>query len=625
MSAPYYRRSGRWERPTARIIVFICGVILLLAVLVMRLADVQLEHGEMYRKQAQENQVRLIPVAAPRGLMYDRHNTVLVRSRPSFVVAAIPSELTDVTTEFATLAKAIGVPAPRLQQRLFHHRGINYTSFSELQTDEPYGPVILERNLSVANVARVSELLGDLPGIDLEVQPIRDYPMGTFASHLFGYVGAITENEYTRLKSQGYSPNDVLGKDGLEAEYDRYLRGEPGGQRIVVDATGSVVRGAKLPSKAAIPGDALQLTIDWRLQHIAEVAMANELLTLGRQTGRKLSGAIVIEDPWSGAILALVSYPNVDPNKFALGIDSKTFSGYLNDPAQPLFNRAIDAATPTGSTFKLVTGTAAISEGVIDPNKPLYDNGSWNCFGAQFRDLVSGGLGETTFVPALAASEDGYFYQLATRLRNARLRKWALLFGLGKRTGIDLPGEYAGNWPTNAWMMKHAGLPLEPADVCSLAIGQGAMQATPLQMAQVVSVVVNGGTLYRPRVVREILSPKNHIIKRFTPTIIRHVPGTPEAFSAVRAGMAQVTSAIGTAYGLAIPGLPFGGKTGTAETAGGSGPNTTWFVAFAPVKHPKLAMAIYVERSGSYGASVAGPIARNILMQYFRVSTPAQK
>lgn len=619
MNAPFFRRSGRWERPTGRIIIFVASIMLILIGVIIRLADVQLAHGAAYRERAQENQIRLIPVAAPRGLMYDRHGVVLVRSRPSFVVAAIPSELKNVETEFSALAKAIHVPKARLEHRLFHHRGINYTSFSELQTDEPYGPVILERNLSVANVARLSELLGDVPGIDLEVQPVRDYPMGSAASHLFGYVGAITEGEYSRLRSQGYTPNDVLGKDGLEAQYDRYLRGEPGGQRIVVDATGSVVSGTKLPSKAAIPGDALELTIDWRLQHIAETAMANELLSMGHATGRKLSGAVVIEDPNTGAILAMVSYPNVDPNKFALGIDSKTFSGYLNDPAQPLFNRAIDAATPTGSTFKLVTGTAAISEGLVNPNEPLYDNGSWNCFGAQFRDLVSSGLGETTFIPALAASEDGYFYQLATRLRNARLRKWALAFGLGKRSGIDLPGEFAGNWPTNAWMMKHSGLPLEPADVCSLAIGQGAMQATPLQMAQVVSVVVNNGTLYRPRLVRAILSPQNHIVKRFAPTIIRHVPGTLAAFAAVRSGMAQVTSGIGTAYGLGIPGFPFGGKTGTAETAGGSGPNTTWFVAFAPVKNPKLAIAVYVERSGGYGASVAGPIARNILMQYFQV------
>lgn len=612
------KRSNRWELPTWRVVGFVAFVALSLIALVVRLTQVQVLNGERYRRAAQENQVRLIPVAAPRGIMYDAHGHVLVRNRPSFVIAAIPSELKNMRAEMERLGTTVHIAPSILVHRLFHHRGINYASFAEVLTNEPYGPIILARNLQVAQVARVSERLSDLPGIDVEVQPVRDYPHGSEASHLFGYVGAITESEYRRLRTQGYSPNDVIGKDGLEAQYDRYLRGKPGGQRIVVDAAGNAVASEKLPPQPATPGDSLTLNIDWRLQAIAEHAMAQELQTLGHETGRSLSGAVVIENPWNGAILALVSYPNVNPNKFAAGIDARTFSRYLNDPAQPLFDRAIDAATPTGSTFKLVTGTAAISEGVIDPNRPLYDNGRWNCFGAEFRDLVSNGLGETTFVPALAASEDGYFYQLSARLGNKRLRKWALLFGLAKRSGIDLPGEYSGNWPTNTWMMKVAGVPLEPADVCSLGIGQGAMQATPVQMANVVSVVVNGGTLYRPRIVHFIRSPHGRPIKTFAPTIIRRVPGTAQAFAAVRAGMAQVTSPIGTGYGLAIPGLPFAAKTGTAETSGGSGPNTTWFVCFAPTTHPQLAMAVYVERSGGYGASVAGPIARNILMQYFR-------
>jgi penicillin-binding protein 2 len=226
-------------------------------------------------------------------------------------------------------------------------------------------------------------------------------------------------------------------------------------------------------------------------------------------------------------------------------------------------------------------------------------------------------LGRTTFITALAASSDGYFYQMGYRLGNARLRKYAVAYGLGSKSGIDLPGEYSGLFADNAWMMKNVGIPLEPSDVCSLAIGQGPMEATPLQMANIESAVINGGTLYKPEVVREIRDPQGHVIKTFSPQIIRHVPVTQEALKAVRAGMSQVTQPWGTAYGLAIDGLPFGGKTGTAETAGGAGPNTTWFVAYAPADHPKIAMAVFVDRSGGYGAQVAAPIAREIMVKYF--------
>jgi penicillin-binding protein 2 len=197
------------------------------------------------------------------------------------------------------------------------------------------------------------------------------------------------------------------------------------------------------------------------------------------------------------------------------------------------------------------------------------------------------------------------------------LRKYALAFGLDARSGVDLPGENEGNWPTNAWEMRAFGVPMEPSDACFLGIGQGAMQATPLQIANVASAVINGGTLYRPRIAREIRSPSGDVVKRFDPEVIRQVPVTQSALAAVRAGMARVTDPGGTAYGLAIDGLPYSGKTGTVETAGGNGPNTTWFVAWAPTVRPRLALAVFVDRSGGYGATVAAPIARQILVKYF--------
>jgi penicillin-binding protein 2 len=585
-----------------------------LAGLVARLVQVQLLDGGSYRAQALANQIRLIQVAAPRGIIADRHGTILARSRPSFVVALIPSEVNDLEGELTSLAGIIHVSKASLTHRLLHHRGIDYSGFAQVAANEPYGPVVLATNLPVPTVARLSEVLADLPGVDLEVQPIRDYPQAALGSHLIGYVGAITQDEFERRKSEGYSPNDVIGKDGLEFTYDDYLRGRPGGERVVVDATGAVVANVRLGSKPAVPGDTLITNVDWRLQRIVEEALSDGLRAAGR--GHRLSGAVVAEDPWSGGILALASYPNYNPNDFA-GDRWLRVNFDLTDSSQPLFDRAIAAATPTGSTFKMVTGSAALTEGVVKVDQIIDDTGGWNCGGYYARDIAAGGLGDTTFVPALAASSDGYFFRLAWWLGNARLRKYALAFGLDAKSGVDLPGENEGNWPTNAWELRAFGVPMEPSEACFLGIGQGAMQATPLQIVNVASAVINGGTLYRPQIVREIRDPNGGLVIRFVPRIIRHVPVTSSALGAVREGMAKVTDPGGTAYGLAIDGLPYSGKTGTVETAGGNGPNTTWFVAWAPTTQPHLALAVFVDRSGGYGATVAAPIARQILVKYF--------
>jgi penicillin-binding protein 2 len=610
------------EKPLPRIAGFAAILIVALIAIIVRLAQVQLVQGESFAARARANQIRLIPVAAPRGLIVDRHGVVLVRSRPSFVCALIPSEIDDIDGTLATLSRVLGIPVDKLRHRLLHHHNDNYRSFDEVQTYEPYGPVILATDLTPAQTARLAEAQNELKGVDMEEQPVRNYPYGKRGAHMFGYVGAIDEDEYNARKRDGYSPNDVVGKDGLENAYDRWLHGRAGGEQVEVNASGALVR--RLKPVDPVPGDTLVTTIDWRLQKIVEKNLAAELKYWGKLRHQRLAGAVVVLDPYTGGVLALASMPEFDPNEFATPIDEKHYGALLRDRLNPLFDRAIGAATPTGSTFKMVTGTGAISSGVIKPHQVLYDSGRWACYGHTFYDIAAGGLGTVGFIKALAASSDGYFYQLGWRLGNERLRYWATEYGLGSRLGIDLPGEFPGNWPTEQWVQATfgKGYHLEPSDACQLAIGQGSMQATPLQIADVASTVINGGTLYRPHIVAAIRSPHGKILKRFGREIIRRVPVTQESIREVRAGMAQVTEPWGTAYGLAIPGLPFSGKTGTAETDGGNGPNTTWFVAWAPSDHPKIAMAVYMERSGGYGANVAAPIAQHVIAEYFGRKIP---
>jgi penicillin-binding protein 2 len=601
-------------------IAFVLVVFLALCALIGRLTQVQILEGERFAAAARENQIRRIPVAAPRGRIYDRNGVVLVRSRPSFVCAMIPSDVHDAAHTMRELSSVLGIPEATLWRRLLHHHGIDYKNFDEVAVYEPYGPIVLASDLTATQMARLAESQDQLPGLDLEAQPVRDYPYHKLGSHFFGYVGAIAEDELKSLAGKGYTENDVIGKEGLEQQYDRFLRGKPGGEQIEVNAAGQLVR--RLGPVDPTPGDSVILTIDWRLQEIVENALRDQLLATAKLRGHPVAGAVVVLDPRDGGVLALASYPNFDPNDFTNGISEKRYSAYLNDPLRPLYDRAIGAATPTGSTFKMVTGSGAITSGVIGENQVLYDSGAWNCHGHTFVDIASGGLGVTNFEHALAASSDGYFYQLGYRLGHARLRYFAEQYGLGSTLGIDIPGEYPGNWPTKAWSMKVYGLPLEPSDVCQLAIGQGAMQATPLQMADVTATVVNGGTLFRPHLVQEIRDPQGRLVQRFDDQIVRHVAVTQESLREVRAGMDQVTQPWGTAYGEDVPGVPYGGKTGTAETDGGNGPNTTWFVAYAPSSHPQIALAVFMERTGGYGATTAAPVARRIIAGYFHKKLP---
>ena len=426
-----------------------------------------------------------------------------------------------------------------------------------MQTYEPNGPVILATDLTPAQTARLAETQSDLPGVDMEEQPVRNYPYGKRGAHLFGYVGVIDEDEYKARKREGYSPNDVVGKDGLENAYDRYLHGRAGGQQVEVNASGALVR--RLKPLDPVPGNTLVTTIDWRLQKIVEKNLRAQLAKWGKARGARLSGAVVVIDPTDGGVLALASMPEFDPNEFATPIDEKKYAALLSDKLNPLFDRAIGAASPTGSTFKMVTGSGAISSGVDQAEPSALRLGRVGCHGV----VVPRHRRRRSRLGRLRARARRVVRRL---LLPARLppgpRAPALLrdcsTGSARSLGIDLPGEYPGNWPTEEWTQRTfgKGYHLEPSDVCQLAIGQGAMQATPLQMANVTATVVNGGTLYRPHIVEEIRSPRGKVLKTFDHEVIRKVQ-RHRGVAAQKCAPAchKVTEPWGTAVGLAIDGL----------------------------------------------------------------------
>ncbi|MGH7684635.1 MAG: hypothetical protein ACREMT_09845, partial [Vulcanimicrobiaceae bacterium] len=323
-----YRGAGRMG-------AFVFVLTLAIAAIVARLVYVQILDGTVYAAAARANQVRLIPVAAPRGLIVDRHDKILVRSRPSFTVALIPSEVKDINMTIATLASTLEVRPEVLWQRLLHHHNVRYENFAQVQTYEPYGPVILASDLKTWQMARLAEAQPDLPGVDLEEQPVRNYPYGTMAANLFGYVGQISEDEYEQLKAEHYTQNDVIGKDGVEATYDQYLKGQPGGQQVMVNAWGAVVGTEKYVKSK--PGDVLVLNVDLRLQRIASRAMVEGLKAWGGK--HRLSGALVALDPYTGGVLAMVSVPTFNPNDFATPISTREYDRYVLDKLRPLYNR----------------------------------------------------------------------------------------------------------------------------------------------------------------------------------------------------------------------------------------------------------------------------------------------
>ena len=628
-----------------RLTLYRLVVILAFVVLAAQLWRLQIVRGEQYRLMADRNRFRLVPFDAPRGVIYDRHGRILVRNVPSFSVTIVPAYLPEDEEEekavFARLSALLGIPATSATASpvggIAPRKGIK-EMVEEARKVAPYSPVTIKTNVDRQTVFIIEEEHLDLPGVLIEVDPIRQYPTGALTSHIIGYVGPIPRERAEDYRKRGYDLNDKVGLTGVELAFEEELRGEKGCKYIEVDAAGREVRQVGDPHPPQ-PGHNLVLTLDLDLQQF----MA-EALRRGMEAAGSESGVAIAMNPKTGEVLGMVSLPSYDNNLFSGGISAEDYARLSSDPNHPLVNHAISGQYPPGSTIKPVHAAAALEEGVVDRDTTLTCQGiMWlpNKYFPEDPALAQPfycwihkygrGHGRLNIVEGIAHSCDIFFYQLAGGFEDfeglglERLAHYARLFGLGERTGIGLPGESVGLVPSKQWKWLNYHENWATGDTYNVAIGQGFILVTPLQMLNATVAIANGGTLYRPQIVYQLTDADGHVVKSFAPEVIREVPVSEENLAIVREGMRAAVE-WGTARGADLEGVTVAGKTGTAEYPGpldeeGNLPTHAWFTAFAPVEDPEIALVVFVAGGGE-GTRTAVPIAAEILRYYFGLPEP---
>ncbi|HLV81350.1 MAG TPA: penicillin-binding protein 2 [Chthonomonadaceae bacterium] len=579
-----------------RLKLFYSILFLLFAIILLRLWYLQILEGPALAAQSETVRTRLLPRIAPRGAILDDKGRVLATSRPRFVIAVLPDALQKNPAVLSRLAGLLQMTPAALAALLARNRTAGFD------------PVPIERDIDMRLLTQIEEQKLDLPGVVVLSDSVRAYPEKALFAHALGVARPIPPGKLESLRRKGYHSGDSVGVEGLEAAYESDLHGQDGGQRIAVDARGRMTRG--LEELPPVAGHTLRLSLDRELQQAAYAAL-QEPLAQGHP------GAVVALDPNDGAVLAFVSTPSYDPNRY--GAD---YARLLQDPLKPLINRASASFTPCGSTFKLVTAAAGLETGAITPETqddcPGFIRMGSRVFHCDKRD----GHGRIGFTRALGASCDVYFWHVGEKVGEGSLADWAQRFGLGAKTGIDLPaGEDAkGIVPSPEWKRQHHLGPWVPGDLLNMAIGQGYVGVTPLQLACYTAAIANGGTLYRPQIVREVSEEsggRSVGLRRMQPEARGTLGLSPANRDAIVEGMLQAMQPGGTAYGSAIPGLAVAGKTGTAEVRiHGRPASNSLFVCFAPADHPRIALAVVVE-GGGHGADTAAPIARRILGQFF--------
>ncbi|MBB5337037.1 penicillin-binding protein 2 [Pectinatus brassicae] len=572
--------------------------VLIIFVLIARVGYLQIYQGDFYKRQAEGNRIRIIPTMAPRGIMYDCKNNPVVINQPGFSVAILPLSKKIKPQLIENLSVLLNVDKKEIEDKIKKHSG--------------FDPIMLKTDVGPEIWTIIEEQKEKYPGVVIEAQPVRDYIYKGIGAHAFGYVGEINEREleaHKKDKDDIYKLGDIIGKFGLEKIYDQYLRGISGGEQVEVDVTGKPVE--ILGKKEPVPGKDLHLTIDMPLQLAVEQAIDEQLQKINAH-----AAAAVVMNPKTGAILAISSRPSFDPNKFAGGISVKDWNEINNNPYHPMDNKTISGEYPPGSVFKIVTGTAALNEHKVTPEEKIYDPGVYWLVPKHNADGEA--LGLINFTQALAHSDNVYFYEMGHRVGIDTLGRYAKLFGLGQRTGIDLPYEANGLVASKEYKRKVYKQDWYLSETLDAAIGQGFNLVTPLQAAMVMSEIANGGTRYKPYLVDRITNPDGSLYKKFEPIVESKLDGvSPDIITLIQQSLLAVTK-IGTAAST-FSNFPvqIAGKTGTAENPHGA--DHGWFVAYGPYNDPQVVVAVIVV-NGGYGAQSAVPIGKKILEAAFHIT-----
>mgnify|MGYP002672663940 FL=1 len=583
-----------------RLHVMLVICLVLFTVLIGRMVYLQLWRGDYYAKQSDGNRLRQSKISAPRGLIYDSEGKVLVNNLPGYaVVLQKQSKYKEETLQ--RLSTLLDMPVEDIKKKI--EASANY-----------YEPIMLKNNLDIQLVTRIEEQRRYMPEVMLTVQTIRNYPYHELAVHALGYVGEVSEYEMERNLFKDVTQGSIVGKEGLEKNYDKYLRGVDGAFMEEVDVGGNVVK--HYDSIQPVQGKSLKLTLDYELQAELEKFTDKHLAYLrnsGIAPGAR-AAAVVALDPRNGAVRAMVSRPGYDPNWFVHGISSKNWNSINNDPNYPMNNKVITGEYPPGSTFKIVTGSAAFELKKVGLDEPIFDGG--------FHPLVptmgnAGGevLGWLTFIKALAMSDNVYFYELGNRVGIDNIAKYARIYGFGEKTGIDLDGESKGLVASKDIKRKIWNEDWRLGDTFNAAIGQGFNLTTPMQLAVMLSIVANGGVKYQPYLVDSILNVDGSVLEKPERHGGKHIDVSQQTIDYIRMGMSATTQEGGTASYFS--GLPkaIAGKTGTAENSHGR--DHGLFVAYGPVDNPELVVVCIVEQGG-FGSTAAGPIVYKAFEEFFQ-------
>lgn len=574
--------------------------LVLFAVLLGRMVYLQLWRGDYYAKQSDGNRLRQSRILAPRGIIYDSEGKELVNNLPGYAVV-LQKQSSYKPETLQRLSNLLQMPVEEINAKI-------------KASENFYEPIMLKNNLDQQMVTKIEEQRRYMPEVMLSVQPIRNYPYHELAVHALGYVGEVSSYEIEQGLFKNISQGSLVGKGGLEKSYDKYLRGEDGAFMEEVDVAGNVVK--HYDSVQPVPGKNLKLTIDYELQKELETFTDKHLAFLrssGIAPGAR-AAAVVAIDPRNGAVRAMVNRPVYDPNWFVHGISSKNWNSINNDPNYPMNNKVISGEYPPGSTFKIVTGSAALELKKVGLNEPIFDGG--------FHPMVptmgnAGGevLGWLTFIKALAMSDNVYFYELGYRVGIDNIEKYAHIFGFGERTGIDLEGESKGLVASKKVKREIWDEDWRLGDTFNAAIGQGFNLTTPIQLSVMLSIVANGGTKYQPYLVDSIINSDGSLFEKPKRAEGKHIDVSQQTIDYIRMGMSATTQEGGTAsYFAGLP-KPIAGKTGTAENSHGR--DHGLFVAYGPVDDPELVVVCIVEQGG-FGSVAAGPIVYKAFEEFFQ-------